>query len=105
MTRALLIPGAILILAAGAAANPACLTGDTLDNYINNYNSLANGCMIGDKLFYDFSYSSSALGTSPVASSSIHVAGVVSDPLNPGIQFQIGSYFAFSLQSKDGTIG
>ena len=45
----------LLLLALGsiAVANPVC-TSDTIANYITNYNSLANACMVGDKLFYNF---------------------------------------------------
>ena len=106
MKRILLIPLALAALAGSASANPACLTGGTLDFYISTYNNLANACSIGDKLFYGFSYSATAGGgATPVAANLIHVAGVISDPLDPGIQFQVGGYFASSGQTKDGTIG
>jgi len=99
----------LILIAIGmgcASANPACIDGNTLQQYLTAYNGLANACQIGDKLFFNFTYTSSAGGgATPVAASSIHVAGVVSDPLDPGIQFQVGQYFTSALQSKDGTIG
>jgi hypothetical protein len=106
MKRVFLIPIVLSILAGCATANPACIDGNSLQQYITSYNSLANACSIGDKLFFGFTYTSSATGgATAVPASSIHVASVLSDPLDPGIQFQIGGYFAGALQSRDGTIG
>jgi hypothetical protein len=80
------------VLCALAAANPLCVNGDNLQNYINNYASQANACQIGDKLFWGFNIVNNPQATaSGPAASSINVQALPFDGLtNVGINFNGG---------------
>jgi hypothetical protein len=106
MKRLLLISLTLLILASGGVASQLCTNNVGLDLYIANYVGINNACQIGDKLFYDFSYtaSSNPPGSQPMPNET----SVVADPgdgfSNPGIIFSIGGFLVFPGQTMDATI-
>ena len=81
------------VLCALAAGNQVCTNGDNLQNYINNYNSFANACLIGDKLFWGFQLStgSGSIGAEPSANQ-VNVTDLGADLTNIGIQFTTGGW-------------
>ena len=106
MKKMLLISMTLLILASGGVASTLCTNNVGLDKYIANYAGIYNACQIGDKLFYDFSYSASSnpVGNQPIASET----SVVPDPgdgfSNPGIIFSVGGFLVFPGETMDATI-
>ena len=91
----------LLLLALGsvlcglAAASPVCTNDDNLQNYINNYNSFSNACLIGDKLFWGFQLStgSNSIGAEPSASQ-VNITTLGADLSNIGIEFTTGGWVA-----------
>jgi hypothetical protein len=82
MLRTSLVVAAALMLATFASAAPVCVDSDSLADYI----ALGEeGCMIGDKVFSDFSYVFSGTGTT-IPSSAVTVT-TDPTPLNPGVIF------------------
>lgn len=106
MKKTLLVLSAFLVLASSGVASPLCATNVGLDMYIANYTGFSNACQIGDKLFYNFTYSASATGTAtaPTANES----AVIPDPgdgfTNPGIVFSVGGFLVFPGETMDATI-
>jgi hypothetical protein len=102
MKKILLISLTLLILASAGIASPLCAGGVHLDQFIANYSGISNACQIGDKLFYDFSFSSSG----PTATAA--GTAVLPDPgdgvTDPGIIFSNGGFLAFAAQTLDVTI-
>ena len=102
MKKILLISLTLLILASAAVATPLCAGGAHLDQFIANYNGISNACLIGDKLFYDFGFSSSG------ATATAAGTAVLPDPgdgvTDPGIIFSNGGFLAFAGQALDVTI-
>ncbi len=104
MKRIMLISLALLILAGSAAAAQLC--GNVgFDQYIANYNGISNACQVGDKLFYDFTYSAVFdSGPGPDASE----LAVVPDPgdgvSNPGLIFSVGGFLVFPGDTLDAVI-
>jgi hypothetical protein len=100
MKKLLLILLTLLILASSGLANQLCAYNVGLDQYIANYAGINNACQIGDKLFYDFSFS-------PPTGSIATAAGtaVLPDPgdgvTDPGLIFSNGSFLAFGGGSLD----
>lgn len=102
ITRPVLIEAALTALAGMASANLLC-GGDTATNYIANYNTLANACQVGDKLFYGFIYTGTSIGgIQPVTSSQVNIVGDPGNPNEPGLVF---SSNAWTLSSAGGTHG
>src|SRR6516162_7831389 len=85
------IPVFLLVATALAGisfANPVC-TG-TLQNAVTNYTSLATACQVGDKLFYNFTYSGTSGTANPGAApsaSQVNLANDASNPNEPGLIF------------------
>ena len=78
-----------------------CAPTASLQDYLNMG---AGGCTIEDKIFSDFSYSSSAQGgATAIAASGITVTPITT-PLDPGLQFQ-ANWSASSGQVSDSSIG
>jgi hypothetical protein len=81
------------IVAGSGVASTLCANAG-LDFYAANYNGFANACRIGDKLFYNFTYSASTTGggSAPLPSES----AVIPDPgngfSNPGLIFSVGGF-------------
>src|SRR3974390_2390771 len=98
MKKLLLISLGLLILASSGLANQLC-TKVGLDQYIANYAGINNACQIGDKLFYDFTFSSSL----PLAVTAAQTA-VQPDPgdgvTDPGIIFSNGNFWVFAGQTS-----
>src|SRR5664279_5703985 len=94
MTKTLILSVALLILASSGIASPVLCANAGLDMYVANYNGFSNACLIGDKLFYNFSYSASTTGggTAPLP---VETA-VIPDPgdgvSNPGLIFSVGGF-------------
>jgi hypothetical protein len=103
----LVVPFALLFLAGSAAASPLCAPVG-LDQYILNNSTLASACQIGDKLFYNFSYSSS-LNTVPGGGPATTAVLVLPDPgdgvTNPGLIFSSGGFIVVAGQTMDVTLG
>ncbi len=80
------------------ASASACVPG-TLQDYLNLG---LTGCIIDDKLFSDFSYVGSAVGTVPMPASGIAVVPITTAG-NPGLKFS-AAWSAGSGQSMDSLI-
>jgi hypothetical protein len=105
MQRFALVSLALMMLSASASAS-LCANGVGLDTYISNYSGFANACLIGDKLFYNFDFTSSTNppGDEPFASD----ISVLPDPgdgiTDPGIVFSGGGFLVFPGSILDATI-
>jgi hypothetical protein len=70
-------------------ASPVC-TG-TVQNAMDNFKTLATACAVGDKLFYNFTYSGTGGPLNPPASipsaTEVNMAGDNSNPSEPGLIF------------------
>jgi hypothetical protein len=87
MRRIFFIFAAMIALSSLALAYPLCTT-QSIQYYETNFNGIANACQIGDKLFYNFNYSSTATGgASTVPASAVTVTADPSNPNEPGIFF------------------
>lgn len=98
MKRFCLWVGLLGVLSTAAMANQLCTNGGTYDTYITNYNSFANACQIGDKLFWGFQHTAgaNASGQEPF-SSEISVHAIPGDGFsNIGISFNSGGWVANS---------
>jgi hypothetical protein len=84
--RVLILLSALSAVATIGSANPLCTT-NTIDYYAQNYTNLGNGCMVGDKLFFNFSYSPTSSGATPPDGTQVSVVGDSSDPNEPGLIF------------------
>lgn len=102
MNKILLISLTLLILASAGVASPLCAGGVHLDQFIANYNGISNACLIGDKLFYDFGFSSS--GSIATAAGTAVLLDPGDGVTDPGIIFSNGGFLAFSGQTLDITI-
>src|ERR1035441_4318319 len=107
MKRILIVPLAVLIMVAGAAASTLCPSGlvvGTLAAYEANYNGLENACLIGDKLFYNFNWTLNG-GTVTPDVTQIMLSGDATNPIsNPGLKIQTGEFFLFAPDTLDFTI-
>ena len=92
---------AALVVAPAVQATPAlCPASASLQDYLN----MSGGCTIEDKIFSDFSYSSSALGgATAIVASGITVDTIIT-PNDPGLQFG-ANWAASSGQVSDSSIG
>jgi hypothetical protein len=98
------VPLAVLFLGSAAFASTLCVQ-STLDTYITNYAGLGNACSIGDKLFYNFGYSSSLNNAAPPTASDVQIAPDPGDGITrPGILFSVGGFLAFPGDILDATI-
>jgi hypothetical protein len=106
MKKILLISMTLLVLASGGVASTMCTTDIGLDQYIVNYTGINNACQIGDKLFYDFGFSSSLAPTgTPPSAAGVSIAPVPGDGFsNPGILFSVGGFLIFPGKTLDATI-
>lgn len=106
MKKLLLISLTLLILASGGVASTMCTTNVGLDQYILNYAGINNACQIGDKLFYDFGFSSSlAPSGTPPSAAGVSIAPVPGDGYSdPGILFSVGGFLVFPGKTLDATI-
>jgi hypothetical protein len=94
MKKALLLLMVLAVFGGLASANQLCVNDNSLQQYINSYNSLANACQIADKIFWGFSLTPgpSASGGEPAASQ-IQVQDVPFDGVsNVGIIFNSGGW-------------
>jgi hypothetical protein len=84
---------ALLSLGSGAFASTLCANAG-LDFYIANYTGNANACTIGDKLFYNFTYSASTTGggSAPLANESAVIPDAGDGFSNPGLIFSVGGF-------------
>jgi hypothetical protein len=103
MKKYFLLPAALFMFASSGIASTVCANAG-LDFYSTAYAGFANACRIGDKLFYDFSYSAVPIGTAPIASET----AVAPDPgdgfTNPGLIFSVGGFLVFPGQTLTATI-
>ena len=109
MRQTLIILAALIAIASPTYANPLCTT-NTMAYYMANYVDANTGCMVGDKLFYNFNYSGTASpGTgapsSVVApsSSQVLVTGSLLNPNEPGLIFTAPNGNGGTLWSVNGT--
>ncbi len=103
MKRIVLIVAVLAALVNVASAAPLLCASATAAYYMTTYNSLANACQVGDKLFYNFSYSGTSIGgLTPVDGSQVNVVGDSSNPNEPGLIF---SSNAWTVSSPGGTHG
>jgi hypothetical protein len=56
-------------------------------NYMLNYTNAMNGCQVGDKLFYNFNYSSTSSGATGPSAAQVNVVGDPANPNEPGLIF------------------
>lgn len=104
MKRITLVPFAMLLLSSSAAASSLCVQA-SLSQYIQDYVGYSNACSVGDKLFYDFSFSSSASsGTAPRATALQIVPDAGDGVSNPGFLFSGGAFLVFPGRSIDATL-
>jgi hypothetical protein len=108
MKRMMIVPlGLLLLLASSALASPLCGAGDvgnTLAAYEANYNGFENACLIGDKLFYNFSMVANDGSVIPDPSG-IMLGGDTRSPLtNPGLRISSGEFFLFTGSTLDVTL-
>ena len=109
MKRMMIVPlGLLLMLAGSAVASPICGSGSVgtgLNNWITSYVGSANACLIGDKLFYDFTFAVTGPTTVTPDTSQINLSGDTTHPsLNPGLVIQTGQFFLFGPDTLDVTI-
>jgi hypothetical protein len=103
MRRTFIILAALTVLASLTYANPLCTT-NTVAYYQANYTDISNGCSVGDIIFFNFNYSSTAHG-GPVAPTNALVQ-ITPDPTNttePGLIFSAPDGAGGSLWSVNGT--
>ena len=103
MKRILIVPLALLFAAGSALASPLCGSA-SLSSYISAYgtNDVTNACQIGDKLFYDFSYSGSTLAPDSSGITVDLFAGAT--PADPGLSFGSFGFAVYGGQTLDATI-
>jgi hypothetical protein len=102
MRRTILLLAALTAFAGMASAFPMCLN-NTATFYQTTYTSAASACQVGDKLFYGFIYSGTAIGgATPVDGSLVNIVGDPTDPNEPGLVF---SSTAWTVSSAGGTHG
>jgi hypothetical protein len=106
MTKTLVILFALLMLASGGIASTLCATNAGLDTYVANYNGFANACLIGDKLFYNFTYSASTTGggSAPLANETSVIPDAGDGVSNPGLIFSVGGFVVSNGRTLDSTI-
>jgi hypothetical protein len=93
-----------MALAGMASAFPLC-TSNTAAFYVSTYNSSTNACQVGDKLFYGFFYSGTAVGgATPVTGSQVNVVGDPSNPNEPGLIFSSTAWTVSSPGGNPATI-
>ena len=95
MRRLLSLLALVCLAGAVASASPMCLNGDTLQNYISNYATQDNACLIGDKLFWGFTLANGLTNTPGAGptTGAITVGTIPGDGLtNIGISFNSGSW-------------
>ncbi len=95
MRRLLALLALVCLAGAVASASPMCLNGDTLQNYISNYATQDNACLIGDKLFWGFTLANGPTNTPGAGptTGAITVGTIPGDGLtNIGISFNSGSW-------------
>jgi hypothetical protein len=100
----LIVPFVLLFLAGSAVASPLCASATGLSAYIANYQGFANACLIGDKLFYDFSFVVNGGTVIPDVGAITITPDVTSPILNPGLRISSGAFFLFVGQTLDATI-
>jgi hypothetical protein len=82
------------LLVSAASAAPLCVNDGSLQSYITTYNTQANACQIGDKLFWGFNLSSGPVDFGPDATQ-IQVQPIPFDGIsNIGISFNSEGWIA-----------
>jgi len=109
MRQTLIILAVLIAIANLTSANPVCTT-NTMAYYMATYKDATTGCMVDDKLFYNFNYSgtqSPGTGTpgSVLAptSSQVMVTGSLLNPNEPGLVFTAPNGSGGTLWSVNGT--
>jgi hypothetical protein len=78
-----------------------------LDYYQTQYTGFSNACQIGDKLFWNFTYTASS-SPDPNAAPVANETSVIPDPgdgvTNPGLIFSVGGFLVFPGESMTATI-
>jgi hypothetical protein len=95
MKRFCLLVGLLGALSIAAMANPVlCVNDNSLQSYINSYNTFGNACQINDKVFWGFSLTPgpSASGTEPTASQIQVQTNLFDGFSNVGIVFNTGGW-------------
>ena len=92
MKLSVLLVATLVALASMASAAPLCTAvGSTMADYVALGST---GCQIGDKVFYNFFYSSSGGGLGvAVPASAVTLSPVGADTYNPGIAFSSDNWF------------
>jgi hypothetical protein len=103
MKKFLLVIGILCLMTTGAFATTITFP-TTLDQLVALGPSKANGVVIDDKTFWDFTYSSSASGGAVAIPASGITVNEITTALNPGLQFN-ASWAAASGQTMDSLIG
>ena len=81
------------LITSALSANPLCVNDGSYAFYESNYNTLANACQIGDKLFWGFAHTDNS-GNGPL-NTQIQVQPLPFDGLtNIGISFNSGGWIA-----------
>jgi hypothetical protein len=98
MKKMLVLFAALVLVTSFAAATPTC-TAETLNNY------LAPGfsCEIDNLLFSNFTYTDTANGTAPIASSAVGVTPITT-PGDEGLEFNAG-WSVSTPAEEDSNIG
>jgi hypothetical protein len=83
----------LVLMVPACSGSSACLTNGSYQFYETNYDTFANACSIGDKLFWGFALNNKT-GNEPAATG-INVQPVPGDGFsNPGISFNAGGWTA-----------
>jgi hypothetical protein len=103
MRRLLITAAAVVSLAGIASANPLC-TANTLAFYQANYTSAATGCVVNDKLFFNFTYSpTQGSGTGTPGSVTAPTAAQVNVVGDTSVANESGLVFSSSGWSVSGS--
>jgi hypothetical protein len=107
MRKIVLLLVALMMLAGSAMASPVLCANAGLDVYQAAYTGFSNACQIGDKLFWNFTYSASSSPDATAAPVANETA-VIPDPgdgvTNPGLIFSVGGFLVFPGESMTATI-
>ena len=106
MKRIVLIVAALAALVNAASAAPVLCASASASYYVATYNSLANACQVGDKLFYNFNYSGTAIGAGLIGvdGSLVNVVGDSSNPNEPGLIFSSNAWTLTSTNVDHGIL-
>jgi PEP-CTERM motif len=99
MKKMLVLFAALVLAASFAAATPMACTAETLNNYL----AAGFSCEIDNLLFSNFTYTGTANGTAPIASTAVNVTPITT-PGDEGLEFNAG-WSVSTPAEEDSNIG